>query len=61
MAPDLLDAAHMLRFQTDWERRLHEYDLLLTAGVDADEAERIVRRAAQDRAAVAAVEREIAA
>lgn len=30
--------------------RFHEYELLLTAGIDADEAERIVRRAAADRA-----------
>ncbi|MBZ9922683.1 hypothetical protein LB579_34055 [Mesorhizobium sp. BR1-1-7] len=49
---DILDAAKLLRFQTDWERRFHEYDLLLTAGIDADEAERIVRRAAADRAAL---------
>jgi hypothetical protein len=48
---DILDAARLLRFQTDWERRFHEYELLLTAGVDADEAEKIVRRAAADRAA----------
>lgn len=47
---DILDAARLLRFQTDWERRFHEYELLLTAGVGADEAERIVRRAAADRA-----------
>lgn len=48
---DLLDVARLLRFQTAWERRFHEYDLLLTAGIDADEAERIVRRAAADREA----------
>lgn len=48
---DLLDVARLLRFQTDWERRWHHYELLLTAGIDADEAERIVRRAAADRAA----------
>jgi hypothetical protein len=47
---DILEASRLLRFQTDWERRFHEYELLLTAGVDADEAERIVRRAAADRA-----------
>jgi hypothetical protein len=39
-------------FETAWSRRYHEYDLLLTAGVDADEAERIVRRTAADRAAI---------
>lgn len=48
---DILETARLLRFQTDWERRFHEYDLLLAAGVDADEAERIVRRAAADRVA----------
>ncbi len=32
-----------------WERRFHEMDLLLTAGINADEAERIVRRTAADR------------
>lgn len=47
---DILEAARLLRFQTAWERRFHEYDLLLTAGVDPDEAERIVRRVAADRA-----------
>jgi hypothetical protein len=48
---DLLEAARLFRFQSDWERRFHEYELLLTAGIDADEAERIVRRTAADRAA----------
>lgn len=48
---DLLYVARLLRFQSAWERRFHEYELLLTAGIDADEAERIVRRAAADRAA----------
>jgi hypothetical protein len=47
---DILEACRLLRFQSDWERRFHEYELLLTAGVDADEAERIVRRTAADRA-----------
>jgi hypothetical protein len=42
-------------FETAWSRRYHELDLLLTAGVNADEAERIVRRVAADRAAIAAV------
>jgi hypothetical protein len=36
-------------FETAWSRRYHELDLLLTAGVNADEAERIVRRVAADR------------
>ncbi|WP_164548516.1 hypothetical protein [Mesorhizobium sp. M7D.F.Ca.US.005.01.1.1] len=49
---DLLEAARLLRFSTDWERRFHEYDLLLTAGVHPDEAERIVRRVAADRQAL---------
>ena len=53
---DILDAAREFRFQSDWERRFHEYDLLLTAGVDPDEAERIVRRAAADRRATTAKE-----
>ena len=48
---DILETARMLRFQTAWERRFHEYEMLLTAGIDADEAERIVRRAAADRSA----------
>ena len=47
---DILEAARLLRFQTDWERRFHDYELLLTAGVDPDEAEQIVRRTAADRA-----------
>ncbi len=47
---DILETARLLRFQSDWERRFHEYEMLLTAGIDADEAERIVRRAAADRA-----------
>jgi hypothetical protein len=48
---DILETARLLRFQTDWERRFHHYELLLTAGINAEEAERIVRRAAADRAA----------
>lgn len=48
---DILEASRLLRFQTDWERRFRDYELLLTAGIDAEEAERIVRRAAADRAA----------
>lgn len=48
---DILETARLLRFQTAWERRFRDYDLLLTAGVDPDEAERIVRRVAADRAA----------
>jgi hypothetical protein len=51
MAPDLADIAHMLRFQTAWERRFHEYNLLLKAGLSQSEAERIASEAAQDRAA----------
>ncbi|WP_167498777.1 hypothetical protein [Mesorhizobium sp. M2D.F.Ca.ET.223.01.1.1] len=49
---DILDAVREFRFQSEWERRFHEYDLLLAAGVDADEAEKIVRHAAADRRAV---------
>lgn len=49
---DILEASRLLRFETAWERRFHEYELLLTAGIAADEAERIVRRAAADRAAL---------
>jgi hypothetical protein len=48
---DILEAARLLRFQTDWERRFRDYDLLVTAGIHPDEAERIVRRVAADRAA----------
>lgn len=58
---DILDVAKLLRFQSDWERRFHEYELLLIAGVDAIEAERIVRLAAADRTALGAVEMELAA
>lgn len=49
----LLDVSRAQRraFHTAWARRAHEYDMLLTAGVDADEAEKIVRRVAADRAA----------
>jgi hypothetical protein len=49
----LIDVSRAQRtaFQTDWSRRYHEIDLLLTAGINAEEAERIVRRAAADRAA----------
>lgn len=45
-----VSCAQRRAFHTDWARRAHEYDLLLTAGIDPDEAERIVRRAAADRA-----------
>jgi hypothetical protein len=48
---DLLDVARLLRFQTDWERRFHHYNLLLDAGIEAEEAERIAALAAEDRAA----------
>lgn len=49
----LIDLSRIQRsaFHTGWARRAHEYELLLTAGIDADEAERIVRRTAADRAA----------
>jgi hypothetical protein len=47
---DILETARLLRFQSAWERRFHQYELLLIAGVDAEEAERIVRRTAADRA-----------
>ncbi len=50
-SPDCLDACRLLRFQTQWERRFHEYDLLTIAGIPADEAERIVNQAEADRAA----------
>lgn len=46
---DILEAARLLRFQSPWERRFHEYELLLAAGIDPDEAESIVSRAAADR------------
>lgn len=48
---DILEAARLLRFQTDWERRFHHYELLLTAGIDPDEAESIVSQADADREA----------
>lgn len=49
----LIDISRVQRsaFETEWSRRAREYELLLTAGIDADEAERIVRRTAADRAA----------
>lgn len=49
----LIDVSRIQRraFHTEWARRTHEYNLLLTAGINADEAERIVRRTAADRAA----------
>lgn len=53
--PNLHDGRTVRRvaaFETDWSRRFRDLDLLLTAGIDADEAERIVRRAAADRAAL---------
>jgi hypothetical protein len=48
----LIDISRVQRsaFHTDWARRAHHYDLLLTAGIHPDEAERIVRRVAADRA-----------
>jgi hypothetical protein len=51
MAPDLADIAHMLRFQTAWERRFADYCLLLDAGLSQSEAERIASEVARDRAA----------
>ena len=47
---DLLDVARLLRFQTAWERRFHHYNLLLDAGISAEEASRIADLAAADRA-----------
>ena len=46
---DILEASRLLRFTTDWERHFHDYDLLVTAGIDAEEAERIATLAAADR------------
>ena len=53
---DLVDVAHLLRFSTAWERRFHEYELLLNAGIDADEAERIVSLVEADRRPVPSLE-----
>jgi hypothetical protein len=53
---DILETARLLRFQTDWERRFHEYELLLNAGIDADEAERIVSLVEADRRPVQSLE-----
>ncbi len=49
----LIDVSRVQRsaFHTGWARRARDYDLLVTAGIDPDEAERTVRRAAADRAA----------
>lgn len=48
---DILETARLLRFTTAWERRWHYYETLLTAGVNAEEASRIVDEAEADRAA----------
>lgn len=48
---DFLEAARLLRFQTDWERRFHEYCLLVEARIPEEEALRIATMAAADRAA----------
>lgn len=47
--PDYLDVARLLFHKPAWERRFREYEMLLTAGIDADEAERIVSQAEADR------------
>lgn len=47
---DLLETARLLRFQTEWERRWHYYETLLTAGLDAEEAQRIIDDVEADRA-----------
>jgi hypothetical protein len=54
MAPDHLD-------ERQAERRITDYRLLINAGLDPAEAEIIADLTAQDRAAAAAVERELAA
>lgn len=46
---DLLDTAREFRFSSAWERRFHDYEMLLLAGVGQEEAERIATLAAADR------------
>ena len=58
---DILEAARLLRLPTAWERRFHDYELLLEAGISPTEASRISDEAEQDRQAMAAVERELVA
>lgn len=41
MAPDVLDAVQMMR-PPSWERRMHQFDLLLDAGIPIDEATEII-------------------
>lgn len=57
---DILETVRLLRFQTAWERRFHEYCLLEAAGIAPDEALRIVNQVEADRAAVDAHERKAA-
>lgn len=49
MAPEFItiELARLVRFASPWERRWHHYELLLTAGISADEASRIVNEAYQ--------------
>lgn len=42
MAPDVLDAAQMLRPPSSWERRMRHLDRLLDAGIPHDEATEII-------------------
>lgn len=49
---DILEAARLLRFQTDWERRFHHYNLLLEAGLSADEAAQIADLEVADHAEI---------
>ncbi len=47
---DILEAARLLRFTTDWERRFHHYNLLLNAGLAPEEAARIADLTVAERA-----------
>ena len=53
---DLLDVARLLRFETEWQRQFSHYCLLLDAGIEAEEAERIAALAAEDRSQAAHID-----
>ncbi|MFC5385146.1 hypothetical protein ACFPLB_04100 [Aquamicrobium segne] len=51
-----LELSRLVRTSSAWERRFHEYELLLTAGLSCDEAAQIVTDMARDEEALLELE-----
>ncbi|WP_167522433.1 MULTISPECIES: hypothetical protein [unclassified Mesorhizobium] len=49
---DYTEIAREFRYQSEWERRLHDYEMLIIAGVSDEEALRVATQTAEDRAAL---------